>query len=76
MGVSPEQIEHMQTALGRLQVRYSETTPEFWALRGRKVRIVTPGLNCDAGSGSVAMPASINERVRGNGDLAETGRSR
>ncbi len=52
----------MQTTPSRLQLQYIETTPEFWALRGRKVRI--------------EMPASINERVRGGGDLAETGRSR
>ncbi len=69
-------IQRMQTTLGRLQPQRSETTPEFWSLRGRKARTATPVLNCDAGSGSVVMPASINERVRGNGDLAETGRSR
>ncbi len=29
----PGLIHQMQISLGRLQLQYSETTPEFWALR-------------------------------------------
>ena len=33
MDESSELIQQMQNMLGRLQVGYSEATPEFWALR-------------------------------------------
>ncbi len=33
MDESAELIQQMQNMLGRLQIRYSESTPEFWALR-------------------------------------------
>ena len=33
MDENPDLIQHLQTTLGRLQLQYSETMPEFWALR-------------------------------------------
>jgi hypothetical protein len=33
MDENTEVIQHVQTTLGRLQLQYSETMPEFWALR-------------------------------------------